>query len=362
MPLLPRIRSLWNTLAHRDRLDLELDDELRAAVETLAARFVREGLDPQSARRAAARQLGGVERVRDEVRATRIGAGLDAFLLDLRYAWRGLRKAPWLTAVVTITLALGIGANTAIFSVVHAMLLKPLPYREADRLAFIWLDRTSTSATMSGLGYPRGPMSGPDLRDLRERTRTFDAFGGIWASGTIALTEGGEPEQLRGALVTTNFFDVLGVTPALGRSFRPEDATADGTQAIVIGWELFLRRFGGDPTAIGRRIKVNDNFATIVGVLPRDFRLLLPTDAAVPDRLQAFAPFWPDLEGGPRRNLFLRVVGRMRPGVTIDQARDDVAEVSQVVTRELGSQRSFTAIALQDDGVREIRGPLLALF
>jgi predicted permease len=360
MPLLPRIRSLWNTVAHKERLDRELDDELRAAVETLAARLARDGLEPQPARRAAERQLGGVDRVRDDVREARIGAGLDAFLLDLRYAWRGLNKAPGLTAVVTITLALGVGANTAIFGVVHAMLVKPLPYRDADRLAFIWLDRTNTSATLSGLGYPRGPMSGPDLRDLRERTRTFEAFGGIWASGTIALTEGTEPEQLRGALVTANFFDVLGVSPALGRSFQPEDVIADGT--IVIGWELFQRRFGGDPSVIGRRVRVNEDFATIVGVLPNDFRLLLPPDAAVPDHLQAFAPFWPDLEGGPRRNLFLRVVGRMRPGVTIEQARDDVAEVSRVVTRELGSQRSFTAVVLQDDGVREIRGPLVALF
>ncbi len=363
MPLLPRIRSLWNTVAHKEWLDRELDDELRAAVEMLAARCAGEGMDPRTARLAAARRLGGVERVRDEVREARVGARLDALVLDLRYAWRALRKAPGLAAVVVVTLALGIGANTAIFSVVHALLLKPLPYRDADRLAFIWLDRTVTSATLSGLGYPRGPMSGPDLRDLRERTRTFDEFGGIWASGTIALTDGSEPEQLRGALVTTNFFHVLGIDMALGRSFRPEDsASDDAPAALVIGWELFQRRFGGDPAVVGRRIKVNDNFATVVGVLPKHFRLLLPPDAAVPDRLQAFAPFWTNLEDGPRRNLFLRVVGRMRPGLTIAQARDDVAAVSKAVSRDLGSQRSFTTVALQDDGVREIRGPLLALF
>jgi predicted permease len=362
MPLRPRIRSLWNTVAHKERLDRELDDELRAAVETLTARYQAEGLDPRAARLAAARQLGGVERVRDEVRERRIGAGLDALLLDLRCAWRGLRTAPGLTAVVVVTLALGIGANTAIFSVVHALLLKPLPYRDADRLAFIWLDRTSSSATLSGLGYPRGPMSGPDLRNLREGTRTFAEFGGIWASGTIALTEGAEPEQLRGALITTNFFQVLGVDAALGRTFRPEDSTADAPQALIIGWELFQRRFGGDPSVVGRRIKVNDEFATIVGVLPEESRLLLPPDAAVPDHLQAFAPFWTDLENGPRRNLFLRVIGRMRPGVTIEQARDDVAAMSKSVSRELGSNRAFTTVALQDDGVREIRGPLLALF
>ena len=142
------------------------------------------------------------------------------------------------------------------------MLVKPLPYRDPDRLAFIWLDRTATSATLSGLGYPRGPMSGADLRNLRDGARTFEDFAGIWASGTIALTEG-EPEQLRGALVTTNFFQVLGVDAALGRTFRPDDISDTDVQAMVISWELFQRRFGSDRALLGRRIKVNDGFATI---------------------------------------------------------------------------------------------------
>ena len=125
---------------------------------------------------------------------------------------------------------------------------------------------------------------------------------------------------------------------------------------------MFQRRFGADPSVVGRKIEVNDEMVRVVGVMPKDFRLLLPPDSSVPDRLQAFAPFWPNLEGGPRRNLFLRVIGRMRPGVTIAQARDDVAALSRRLTRELGSERAFTTVSLQADDVRDIRGPLLALF
>ena len=128
-------------------------------------------------------------------------------VLDLRYAWRGIRKARGFTAVILLTLALGIGANTTIFSIVHAMLIEPLPYRDADRLAFIWL------------GYSRGPLSGPDFRDIREGTSSFSEMGGIWASGTVALTSDGDPEQLRTSFVTTNFFSSSAPSPPLaGRS------------------------------------------------------------------------------------------------------------------------------------------------
>ena len=362
MPILARARSLWQTLAHKQRLERELDDELRAAVETLADRYISEGMEPAAARRAAVRALGGIESVKDEVREGRIGRRLDAVLLDLRYAWRGLWKAPGFTGIVVVTLALGIGANTAIFSIVHAMLLKPLPYRDADRLAFIWLDRSVLGATKTAFGLPRGPMSGPDLRDLREGTRSFSGVAGIWASGTIALTGEGPPEQLRAALVTTDFFQILGAEPALGRTFRAEDSANGAEPTILLGWELFQRRFGADPSVVGRKIDVNDEMATVIGVMPRGFRLLLPPDAAVPDNLQAFAPFWPDLESGPRRNLFLRVVARMRPGVTIEQARADVDEMSRGLSQRVGTERGFTTVALHADDVREIRGPLLALF
>ena len=362
MPILPRLASLWNTLFRKDRLERELDDGIRAAVDMLAARHMTDGMDATAARRAAVAALGGpggIVHVKSAVRDGRVGAGLDALLLDLGYAWRGLWKAPGFTAVIVITLALGIGANTAIFSVVHAMLLEPLPYRHADRLVFVWLDRTR-------IGYPRQPMSGPDLRALREGARTLSELGAIWASGTIALTGDGDPsthpEQLRAALVTTNFFQVLGAESALGRTFRAEDSAPGARPTILLGWDLFQRRFGADPSIVGRQILVNGESTTVIGVMPEGFRLLLPPDSSVPDHLQAWSPFWPDLEGGPRQNLFLRVVGRMRPGVTVAEAREDVAGVPRRMSSLVGPDRAFTTVALQADDVREIRGPLLALF
>jgi predicted permease len=276
---------------------------------------------------------------------------LDSLLLDVRYAWRGVRKAPGFTAVIVLTLALGIGANTAIFSVVRAMLLEPLPYRDADRLAFIWL------------GASRGgPLSGPDFHDIREGSTTFAELGGIWASGTVALTGQGDPEQLRTALVTTNFFQVLGADSALGRTFRAADGAPGAQPTILLAWDLFQRRFGGDPSIVGRQILVNDQPTTVIGVMPRAFRLLLPPDSAVPDHLQVWQPVWPDFERGPRGNQFLRVIGRMRPDVTIAQARSDVDAIARRIAGGRGESFAFTTVALQADDVREIRGPLLALF
>src|SRR5262249_51821688 len=154
-----------------------------------AERHRERGLDAEAARRAALAELGGVEQVKEEVRDGRVGSGLDALLLDLRYAWRGLWKDGGLTAVGGATPALGLGANTAIFSVVHAVLLRPLPYRDADRLAVVWTDMLES-------GYPRAPLSGPELRDLREGARSWAGFGAIWAN-TAALTGENNPEQLR---------------------------------------------------------------------------------------------------------------------------------------------------------------------
>jgi hypothetical protein len=171
-------------------------------------------MDPAAARRAALADIGGLDRVKAAVREGRIGHGVETTMQEVRFAWRGLRRSPCFAAVAIVTLALGIGANTAIFSVVRAMLLAPLPFRDSSQLVFVWADMTTS-------GYPRAPLSGPELKDLGDRSTLFSGFGAIWAT-TAALTGDGDPEQLRIALVTTNFFSVLGADarPARGRAAR----------------------------------------------------------------------------------------------------------------------------------------------
>ena len=358
MPIRSRLTALWRALARKSVVERELDDELASASAMLEERYRAQGMTEDEARRAAPAALGGIEPLKEEIRQQRAGAAVDATLLDLRYTFRTLRKAPAFTAVIVATLALGIGANAAIFSVVHALLLAPLPYGHADRLDFIWSDMTDA-------GYPRAPLSGPELADLRTRSTTHDAFGAIW-SNTRALTGDGEPEQLRVGLVTANFFDVLGAEAAYGRTFRPEDAAPGAHPAVLLGWPLFERRYGADPSIVGRQILVNDRTTTVIGVMPRRFRLLMPPDAAVPDDLQAWVPFPDAIVRGPRGQQYLRVVGRMKPGVRIDQARADVTAIASRIGREFteygASGRIFTTVALQDDDVREIRPALVALF
>ena len=358
MPVTSRLVSVWRTLFRSRAVERDLDDEMRATVEILADRYAREGMNPADARRAALVELGGVEQVKEQVRERRTGAAIETWLLDVRYAWRTLVKTPSFAVVVLLTLALGIGANTAIFSVVHAMLLSPLPYRDADRLVFVWSDMTDA-------GYPRAPLSGPELQDLRTRSKTCAAFGAIWAN-TIALTGEGNPEQLRIGRVTDDFFNVLGADAALGRTFREEDARPGAPPTILLSWPLFERRYGADASLVGKQILVNDRPTTVVGVMPRTFRLLLPPDSSVPDDLQAWQPFPVAMTRGPRGQQFLRVVGRMRPGVTLAQSREDIdgvaSAISHAFTEYGASGRQFVTVALHADDVREIRPALLALF
>jgi putative ABC transport system permease protein len=339
----------------------DLDEELRGYLDLLIAKNIRAGMDPATARRQASLEFGGVECVKDAVRDAGRWHWLDAVARDVRFAWRGLRRAPGFTLVAVLTLALGIGANTAIFSVVRAMLITPLPFRDPSQLVFIWADLTVA-------GYPRAPLAAPEVKDLRDRSTLFSGFGAIWAT-TAALTGDGDPEQLRIGLVSTDFFSVLGADASLGRTFIADDEQQAQAppRAILLSWATFQRRFGGDASIVGRRILVNSQPNTVIGVLPAGFRLMMPPDASVPDDLQAYQVLNPIVyTRAPRGQHYLRVVGRMRPGVTVAQARREIEGIAAQISREFvdygAAGRVYTTVPLQADSVRQLRPVLLALF
>jgi len=355
MALRRKLARLWQVLFQRSRLDRELDEELRAYLNDLIEKKIAAGADPAAARREAMLEMGGVTQVRADVQRIRIGAGIDALWHDIRFTCRTLVRKPAFAVVAILTFALGIGANTAIFSVVNETLIQPLPYKDSSQLAFVWADSTA-------IGYPRGPLSGPELKDLRQHGTMFSAFDAIWGS-TSTITGDGDPQQMRIGFVTTLFFDTLGAQAFLGRTFNDSDS-GDRAPGVLLSWALWQRRYGGDPAIVGRSINVNGQPTVVVGVMAADFRLLFPPDASVPEDLEAWLPFWNVTEGLRRQN-FLRVIARMKPGVDLAQAHDEVSQIAARISREYtdyGSRpRAFNLVGLQADGAREIRPGLLAL-
>lgn len=358
MRTIARVRSAFRSLFRSAQLERDLDEELRFAFEELTARHRARGLSREQAVAAARDELGRTDRLREDVRARGLGHLLDTVRRDTAQAWRGLRRTPAFTSLVVLVLAMGIGAATAIFSVVNGLLLAPLPYRNAHELVFVWQDLTRA-------GYPRAPLAGPELQDLRDRSTRFAAFGGIWAN-TTTLTDGSEPEQLRIGLVTPNFFDVLGAEAHLGRTFEDADDGQNAEPAILLSAALWQRRYGGDPGIVGRRILAGGRPTTVVGVMAESFRLLLPADAAIPDDQQAWMLLGRNALRGPRQQQFLRVVGRLAPGVSLADGQQEIAAIAQQVGREFASYGpggpTFYGVGLQEDATRDVRPALLALF
>ncbi|HXU45557.1 MAG TPA: ABC transporter permease [Thermoanaerobaculia bacterium] len=290
---------------------------------------------------------------------------------DTRYAIRQLREAPGFAAVAILTLALGIGATVAIWSVVRAVLLAPLPYRQPESLALIWerLEKTH---------FPKAPSSAPDVLDMRRAGASFAAIAATDnVSEAALLGDGGEPEQIRVGGVSANFFDVLGVPPALGRTFVPEDGSplppgrpgdpraVGPPNALVLAHGFFLRRFGGDPRAIGRQISLGGQPAVIVGVMPPDFALYMPPDAGMPTDIAAWAPFRFDFAQVPRDQQFLRVIGRLRSGASLAAARGEMAALAGELRRKSPFHQNvgthIDVVPLHADVVSRVRPVLLAL-
>ena len=325
-------RSLRSWL-WRVPLDQEVDEELAFHIEMRTRELVEKGLDPRIAREMVLARLGDVNRLRRTCvdlgrkrdREMRVTQWLEERRDDVKFALRQLKTSPAFTAVAAITLALGIGANSAMFALADATLIRPLPYPDSDRLVIVW-ERAPT--------FPRVPVSPVTLEDLEEQTRTFEGFGGInMGIGGGPLLEGtdGTLQSVDRQYVTARFFDVLGVRPVAGRTFVPEESKAKGAAVVVMSEGLWRTQFGGDPSLIGTDVRLNGAPFTVVGVVPDDVQLQRP------------ARIWtllPDLPPGlsqvaaARGARSLQIVGRLKSGVTLEAARADLAALGERLSRD----------------------------
>jgi putative ABC transport system permease protein len=297
----------------RKRSAQDLDAEVRSYLDALAEEKIRAGLSPQEAKRQARIEAGGIEQVKEEIRSARAGAWIDTLLQDVRYTARTLRRSPGYAALVILTFALGIGANTALFSVVNGLLLHRLPYRDSGRLFYV------------SESWPHEPMfagtASPDFANWRRQGRSFDELEAYGAGAEPTLMGRGAPERLHGTAVTRGFFGLLGAKLALGRTFTAEEDRLGGPAAVILSDSLWRRKFGAAPDVVGKTAILDGHSCTIVGVLPSSF--VFPDDnfraqILVPMALPA-NPSWYD-----QRVRILRVLARLKRGVTAETAQSEL--------------------------------------
>ncbi|HEX7089993.1 MAG TPA: ABC transporter permease [Longimicrobiales bacterium] len=350
-----RFRRLFGPDPHAD-----VEEELSFHLEMRTRELVERGETPERARELALRRFGDYEgswaecveiderRRRRMVRAEQ----LTELRQDVRYALRVLRRSPGFTAVAVATLALGIGANSAIFSVVSGVLLKSLPFRDAERLYEV------------RMLYPDGTeytgLSAPDFMSLREESRTFERVE-AYAGGVLTLLGAGEPKEVRGSSVSDGFFDLLGLRFALGRGFLPGENVPGQGKVTVLDYGFWQREFGGDPGVIGRTLSVGGEAYTVVGVLERGARPPLPADMYAP--LEYGETFSATTSVGRRRE-YLGVLGRVRPGVSAELLGADLKRIGaelQVRFPDTNGKLTFTAASLRETIIGDVRTPLLVL-
>jgi predicted permease len=356
------LKSLYRRLGaivERRRFERDLDEELLFHLEMEIRKNVACGMDPVEARHTAERAFGGVVRVKEDVRALRGLALADAISQDLRSAVRTLRRSPGFTLVVVATLALGVGVNTAIFSVVKEVLLRPLPYADASHLVLIDQRASSTGGDLSPL-----PFSVPELEAYRRSSQTLESMV-EYHSMPFTLLGDGVPERVDTGVVSASFFDVLRVRPLLGRTFLPGEDTVGAEPVLVLGYEYWQRRYRGDPAVIGRLLEMNDRSHRVVGVLPPLPRFPDPNDVFMPI---SSCPF----RSAPSMSTSFssRMVGalaRLRPGATIEDASEELSAIAARLRierpeayREIETHR-VSAVPLTQAITRRARPALLLL-
>lgn len=348
-----RVANLLTGRRQEDRLRAEIEEHIALQAEE----NVRAGMSATEARRQAMLKFGAVEPIKEAYRDQESIPFLENLLIDLKYGLRMLRKWPGSTVVAVLTLALGIGANTAIFSVIYGVLLRPLPYPNANRIALVYVH-------FSPQNMAHGPLCIADFLDWRAQNRAFEdpeAF----APGAVDLTAVERPEQIVGTRVTAGVLSTLGVQPLLGRLFRPGEDSASSPPLAVISESLWQRKFGDSPNVIGRVVELNGQPTTIVGVMPASFRFA--GGMFMGSLLSSGAEIWTNLQLKPptrRGPYFLVGIARLKPGVTMQQAQEDTSRIARNIeaANRTYSNLTMPVVSIRDVAVGSVRPALLIMF
>jgi putative ABC transport system permease protein len=346
-----RLRSLFR----RDTVEQELEDELREHLERKTEENRSRGMSPTEARRAALIALGGLEQRKQQCRETRRVHWIHDLGQDLLYGLRKMRRDPGFSVAALLIVALGIGANTAIFSADHALLFRVLPYKDPGRLVDVF------QKSLADAGTDRMPVAPANYFDWSADHRQFESFA-AWQTTSFNLSGGDNPERVRAASVSANLFGVLGVEPMLGRAFvAGEDAPGKGSLAIL-SYGLWQRRFSGDRNVVGKTMRANDQTYTVVGVMPEGFRFPI---GWVSSDVEVWTPLvLSDAQRISRKDIVLMVIARLRSGISLAQAQAGLGAVSQRLAQawpETNKDWGVNVTPMADAGVSDYRGLFILL-
>ena len=335
------LRALWNNLFRRKQLDRELDDELQAHLELVSAEKVREGASPEEAYRDARRDAGGVEQVKESVRDVRAGVWLDSLVRDFRYGVRTLAKNPAFTLIAMATLALGIGANTAMFSLLDQVVLRLLPVRDPERVVIV-----RETGNHYGNSYGPNTISWPMFEDLRDNNQVFSGMFCRFPA-TVTITEGDRAAQISAELVSGSYFRILGVGAALGRTIVPDDdAVPDGGPVVILSYSFWRSYFDGDRSIVGRTINLNSHAMTVIGIAQPGFdgvELGAPAKVFVPIMMKTeMTPHSDGLKDRRRRLSWVTAYGRLKPDVSLEQAQLSLQPLMHSILEMEAQQLEFT--------------------
>jgi len=323
----------WRRFLRRAKWDRERIEEIESYIRIAMDENIARGMPATEARDAAQRKLGNSTLIREEIYRMNTIGFLDDLGRNLRYSLRALRHKPTFTAIAVLTLGLGIGANTAIFSVVNGVLIRPLPYPQAEALVGIW-----HSAVFQGQAINNMNLSPPMYIGYQQYAQAFQEFG-VWSNGAATVTNAGDPEQVRTVEVTFGVLPALDVRPSLGRWFSQADDTPGTPETVIVSHGFWQRKFAGNPLIVGQTIMIDARPRQVIGVMPRGFRFLnLEPEVILPQRF-ARSQLRPDVF-----NYF--GLARLKPGVTVAQANIDMARTLKVWGEAEGTQRMIDALKL----------------